>query len=105
MIGAVLPHPSRFSFCYDYKIARSISGLIPKRLRNVNAGAVAPSSSPLGSGPVIWPAEGVERVLLMQGCVQQVLAARINEATVVTDTSGLRRCCQRLRLLRCYRAS
>ena len=86
MIGAVLPHPSRFLFLLRLaKLARSLSGLIPKRLRAMLMLAPsAPSSSPLGSGPVIWPAEGKrrKRVLLMQGCVQQVLAARINEATV-----------------------
>ncbi len=86
MIGAVLPHPSRFLFLLRLaKLARWISGVIPKRLRAMLMLAPsAPSSSPLGSGPVIWPAEGKrrKRVLLMQGCVQQVLAARINEATV-----------------------
>ena len=86
MIGAVLPHPSRFLLLLRLaKLARSISGLIPKRLRvMLMLAPSAPSSSPLGSGPVIWPAEGKrrKRVLLMQGCVQQVLAARINEATV-----------------------
>ena len=85
MIGAVLPHPSRFLLLLRLaKLARSISGLIPKRLRvMLMLAPSAPSSSPLGSGPVIWPAEGKrrKRVLLMQGCVQQVLAA-INEATV-----------------------
>ena len=86
MIGAVLPHPSRFLLLLRLaKLARSISSLIPKRLRvMLMLAPSAPSSSPLGSGPVIWPAEGKrrKRVLLMQGCVQQVLAARINEATV-----------------------
>ena len=86
MIGAVLPHPSRFLFLLRLaKLARWISGVIPKRLRvMLMLAPSAPSSSPLGSGPVIWPAEGKrrKRVLLMQGCVQQVLAARINEATV-----------------------
>ena len=86
MIGAVLPHPGRFLLLLRLaKIARSISGLIPKRLRAIlKLVPSAPLSSPLGSAPVIWPAEGKrrKRVLLMQGCVQQVLAARINEATV-----------------------
>lgn len=86
MIGAVLPHPSRFLLLLRLaKLARSISGVIPERSRAMLMLAPsAPSSSPLGSGPVIWPAEGKrrKRVLLMQGCVQQVLAARINEATV-----------------------
>ena len=86
MIGAVLPHPGRFLLLLRLaKLARWISGVIPKRLRvMLMLAPSAPSSSPLGSGPVIWPAEGKrrKRVLLMQGCVQQVLAARINEATV-----------------------
>ena len=86
MIGAVLPHPSRFLLLLRLaKLARSISGLVPERLRvMLMLAPSAPLSSPLGSGPVIWPAEGKrrKRVLLMQGCVQQVLAARINEATV-----------------------
>ncbi len=60
MIGAVLPYPSRFLLLLRLaKLARSISGLIPKRLRvMLMLAPSAPSSSPLGSGPVIWPAEG-----------------------------------------------
>ena len=45
MIGAVLPHPSRFLLLLRLaKLARSISGLIPKRLRVMLI--LAPSAFP-----------------------------------------------------------
>jgi glycolate oxidase iron-sulfur subunit len=43
-----------------------------------------PLSPPLPGGRIVWSADGTrkKRVLLLAGCVQQVLAARINDSTI-----------------------
>ena len=86
MLAIVMPDPHRFrALMRVVTIGKLISPLMPRWLRAMLA--LAPSSSlsaPLPGGRIVWPAEGVrkKRVLLMPGCVQQVLAARINDATV-----------------------
>ena len=86
MLAAVMPYPGRFRVLLRLaKLGRAFSGLMPGRLKAMLALAPStPLSKPLAAGRIVWPAEGErrKRVILMQGCVQQVLAARINEATV-----------------------
>jgi len=86
MLAAVMPYPRRFRALLRLaKLGRPFSGLMPGRLRAMLALAPAtPLSPPLDTGRLVWPAEGQrrKRVILMQGCVQQVLAAQINDATV-----------------------
>tara|TARA_R110000868_G_scaffold1554_6_gene12520 strand:- start:666 stop:1982 length:1317 start_codon:yes stop_codon:yes gene_type:complete len=105
VLAAVMPYPRRFRALLRLAaIGRPFAPLMPKRLRAMLA--LAPTtllSAPLAAGRLVWPAAGArrKRVLLMPGCVQQVLEARINDATirlltrlghevVVADGSG---CC------------
>jgi glycolate oxidase iron-sulfur subunit len=85
-LGAVLPRPGRFRLVLLAALAvRPFAGwlggrlgamlrLMPRRL---------PAPSPVDR-PRVFPAEGARRrrVALLTGCAQQVLAPRINEATV-----------------------
>lgn len=86
LLAAVMPYPRRFRALMRLAaFGKLFAPVMPKRLRAMLA--LAPStrlSAPLSGGQIVWPVEGVrkKRVLLMPGCVQQVLAARINEATV-----------------------
>ena len=86
ILAAVMPYPGRFRVLLRLaKLGRAFSRLMPGRLKAMLALAPStPLSKPLAAGRIVWPAEGErrKRVILMQGCVQQVLAARINEATV-----------------------
>ncbi|MGB0631558.1 MAG: glycolate oxidase subunit GlcF [Alphaproteobacteria bacterium] len=86
MLAAVMPYPGRFRALLRLaKLGKAFSGLMPGRLKAMLALApTTPLSKPLSKGRIVWPAEGRRRsrVILMQGCVQQVLAARINDATV-----------------------
>lgn len=86
MLAAVMPYPRRFrALMRVAAIGKLFAPLMPGRLRAMLALAPStPMSAPLPAGRIVWPAEGErkKRVLLMPGCVQQVLAARINEATV-----------------------
>ena len=86
VLAAIMPYPRRFRALLRLaKLGKLFSGLMPGRLRAMLALAPStPLSSPLNPGRIVWPAEGQrrKRVILMQGCVQQVLAAQINDATV-----------------------
>ncbi|MFT5488251.1 MAG: glycolate oxidase iron-sulfur subunit [Paracoccaceae bacterium] len=86
MLAAVMPYPRRFRALMRLaSIGKLFPPLMPGRLRAMLALAPSsPMSAPLTGGRIVWPAEGQrkKRVLLMPGCVQQVLGARINEATV-----------------------
>jgi len=86
MLAAVMPYPRRFRALLQLaKPGKMFAGLMPGRLRAMLALAPStPLSRPLATGRIVWPAEGErrKRVILMQGCVQQVLAGRINDATV-----------------------
>jgi len=85
-LAAVMPYPNRFRALMRLAaIGKIFAPLMPGRLRAMLALAPSgPMSAPLPGGRSVWPADGVrkKRVLLMPGCVQQVLAARINDATV-----------------------
>ena len=86
MLAFVMPYPRRFRALVRFAvIAKLISPLLPSRFRAMLA--LAPSTPMFGrliDGRNVWPANGArkKRVLLMQGCVQQVLASRINDATI-----------------------
>jgi glycolate oxidase iron-sulfur subunit len=86
MLAAVMPYPRRFRALMRLAaIGRPFAPLMPGRLRAMLALTPSgPMSAPLPAGRILWPAEGErkKRVLLMPGCVQQVLAARINDATI-----------------------
>jgi glycolate oxidase iron-sulfur subunit len=90
MLAAVMPYPRRFRTLMRLAaIGKLFAPLMPGRLRAMlalvpSSSPSSPMSAPLPDGRIVWPAEGqrTKRVLLMPGCVQQVLAARINEATV-----------------------
>ena len=86
MLAFVMPYPRRFRALVRFAvIAKLISPLLPSRLRAMLALAPStPMSGRLINGRNVWPADGAQkkRVLLMQGCVQQVLASRINDATI-----------------------
>ena len=86
MLATVMPYPRRFrALMRGAAVARLFAPLMPGRLRAMLALAPSsPMSATLAGGRIVWPAQGArkKRVLLMPGCVQQVLAARINEATV-----------------------
>ena len=90
MLAAVMPYPRRFRALMRLAaIGKLFAPLMPGRLRAMlalvpSSSPSSPMSAPLRDGRIVWAAEGQrkKRVLLMPGCVQQVLAARINEATV-----------------------
>lgn len=87
LLGAVLPNPALFRLALvGAKLARPVARFLPQRLRAMLelAPSTLPSPSPVDR-PQIFPAEGGVarlRVALLQGCAQQVLDPRINEATV-----------------------
>jgi glycolate oxidase iron-sulfur subunit len=85
-LGAVLARPSLFRLSLvAARLARPLAPLMPSRLRAMLALAPTriPSPSPVDR-PQIFPAEGRRRrrVALLNGCAQQVLDPRINEATI-----------------------
>ncbi|MEC7488176.1 MAG: glycolate oxidase subunit GlcF [Pseudomonadota bacterium] len=86
MLVAVLPDPRRFRAALRLaKVGKILSPFLPRELRAMLALApTEPPSDPLQRGRIIWNAEGGrrKRVLLMGGCVQQVLAPAINDATI-----------------------
>lgn len=86
MLATVMPYPRRFrALMRAATVGKLVAPLMPGRFRAMLALAPSsPMSAPLPGGRIVWPADGQrkKRVLLMPGCVQQVLAARINDATV-----------------------
>ncbi len=105
LLESVMPFPAKFGVLLRLaKLGKMFSPVMPKLLRGMLSLAPStPLAKPLPAGRTIWSAEGQrkKRVILMQGCVQQVLAGQINDATirvltrigcdvVVADGSG---CC------------
>jgi glycolate oxidase iron-sulfur subunit len=81
-----LPHPTRFRWALlGARFARLVRDLLPGRLgamvRLAPPSSLAPSPF---ERPQFFPAEGERRmrVALLAGCVQQVIAPEINEATI-----------------------
>ncbi len=86
LLALVLPRPALFRWALrGARLGRPLARLMPGRLKGILglAPAAVPAASPVDRAQVI-AAEGRRRarVALMTGCVQQVLAPRINEATV-----------------------
>ncbi|HEY3918005.1 MAG TPA: glycolate oxidase subunit GlcF [Stellaceae bacterium] len=85
-LAAVLPRPALFRVAlFGAAIARPLRGILPPRLAAMLALAPAlpPSPSPLLKAQV-FPATGIRkyRVALLRVCAQEVLAPRIDEATI-----------------------
>jgi len=86
LLVEVLPRPWLFRLALRAgALGRPLRRLMPERLAGMLA--LAPTHLPPSSAvdrPQVFPAEGTRRarVALLSGCAQQVLAPRINEATV-----------------------
>ena len=85
-IATVLPRPALFRLALaGAALAKPLRGMLPARLRAMLALApnLPPSPSPMLRSQV-FPAEGIRkhRVALFRVCAQQVLAPRIDEATI-----------------------
>ena len=84
MMSITVPHPRRFRMAAKLgKLARPISGLVPKTLRPMLD--LLPDKLPAAARPdAHYPAVGERRakVALLAGCAQQVLAPEINRATI-----------------------
>ena len=86
LLAAVLPRPTLFrAALFGAALLRPVRALLPGRLARLAALAPArpPAPSPLYGG-YVFPAEGPRklRVALLAVCAQQVLAPRIDEATI-----------------------
>jgi glycolate oxidase iron-sulfur subunit len=86
MLGAVLPRPGLFRLALiGGMLAKPIARFLPARLGAMLklAPSGLPGPSPANE-PRVYSAEGETRlrVALLTGCAQQVLAPRINEATI-----------------------
>ena len=84
--AAILPYPRRFRALLRLAaVGRVFAPVLPSRLRvMLDLAPAGPVAAPLPSGRIVHPAEGVrrKRVALLAGCVQQVVGAPINAATV-----------------------
>ncbi len=86
LLAMVLPRPGIFRLALiGAWLARPLAFLMPGRLKGMvkMAPARIPSPSPMDR-PQVFPAEGTKRkrLVLMNGCAQQVLRPAINEATI-----------------------
>jgi glycolate oxidase iron-sulfur subunit len=86
LLAVTLPGPRRFRLAlWGARLARPLAGLLPGRLGAMMSMAPASMAPPSSvDRPQVFPASGPRRrrVALLSGCVQQVLAPAINEATV-----------------------
>ena len=85
-LARVLPYPRRFRALMRLApLGRLAAPVLPGRVRAMlGLAPAAPLIEPLPRGRIVYPAEGERRyrVALLAGCVQQVLEARINAATI-----------------------
>jgi glycolate oxidase iron-sulfur subunit len=86
LLAFLLPSPDRFRLALvGARLGRPFAGLLPGRLGALLRFAPRriPSPSPV-ERPQVFPAQGQrrKRVALLAGCVQQVVAPAINEATI-----------------------
>jgi len=86
LLAAVLPRPGVFRLALlGARLAKPLAPVLPARLRGMVA--LAPRALPSPSAvdrPQVIRARGLrrKRVALLSGCVQQVIAPEINEATI-----------------------
>jgi glycolate oxidase iron-sulfur subunit len=86
LLAAVLPRPGLFRLALlGARLAKPLAPLLPPRLRAMFT--LAPRAIPTASSvdrPQVFRAQGPrrKRVALLSGCVQQVIAPEINEATI-----------------------
>jgi glycolate oxidase iron-sulfur subunit len=86
LLAAILPRPGLFRLAlFGARMGKPLASLLPARLRMMLA--LAPRTIPPPSyadGPQVFRAQGPrrKRVALLAGCVQQVIAPEINEATI-----------------------
>jgi glycolate oxidase iron-sulfur subunit len=97
VLARVLPNPTLFRFSMILaRLGRPLSALLPasdpasvsptlwRRLKAMLALAPRSLPAPGATGGTVFPAQGTRRgrVALLQGCAQQVLAPRINQAAI-----------------------
>jgi glycolate oxidase iron-sulfur subunit len=90
LLAAILPFPRRLATALRCAVlVRPFAAVLPRQLRALFD--LAPQSGPLGTirqprrdSRQVWPATGPRRarVALLTGCVQPILAPRINTATI-----------------------
>ncbi len=86
LLARLLPRPGLFRLAlHGARLARPFAALAPGRLQALLrlAPAAIPTASPVDR-PQLFPAQGRrrQRVALLSGCAQTVLAPQINEATI-----------------------
>ncbi len=86
LLATLLPRPGLFRLAlFGASLARPFARILPARLATLLRLAPADLPSPSRSDlPQTFPAQGTrrKRVALLTGCVQSVIAPRINEATI-----------------------
>jgi glycolate oxidase iron-sulfur subunit len=85
VLATVLPRPGLFRWALTAaRLAQPIRPLLPARLQAMLKLAPRSLGRSAAIGPQVFPAEGKRRmrVALLTGCVQQVIDAGINQATV-----------------------
>jgi glycolate dehydrogenase iron-sulfur subunit len=85
LIAELLPYPHRFALALRLaRLAAPLAGVLPRRLRNLQALAAARPPTGEVLKPATYPAEGARRlrVALLPSCAQQALDRNINAATI-----------------------
>ena len=85
MLAAVLPRPGLFRWALAMaRLVQPLRGQLPARLQAMLKLAPRAAGRSTIFAPQVFPAEGARRmrVALLAGCVQQVIDAAINQATV-----------------------
>lgn len=85
VLAWVLPYPARLRHALRLaKVARRFSPILPGILRPMVADLPPPARAAAPAGGRVFPAAGPRRlrVALLTGCVQSVLGAHVNEATI-----------------------
>jgi glycolate oxidase iron-sulfur subunit len=84
-LAAVLPRPGLFRWALmAARLAEPVRSLLPERMQAMLKLAPRSAGRSAAIGPRVFPADGARRmrVALLAGCVQQVIDAGINQATL-----------------------
>src|SRR5579859_878388 len=84
-LAAVLPRPGLFRWALrSARLAEPVRSLLPERMQAMLKLAPRSVGRSAAIGPRVFPADGARRmrVALLAGCVQQVIDAGINQATL-----------------------